>query len=743
MAQKELVYKVKILDETGNIVEVLAQDINTLNKSVKDLENELSGTELGSEQFKDLQKELKNSKGALDEAKKSGMSFSDQLSAIPGPIGGVVSGVKGMGAAFKILLANPVALFLTIIVTALTALFKAFTSTKEGGEKMAQMMAALGAVMDVVRDVAVTLTKQLIKLFSDPVQALKDLGKFLQDQITNRVEGLLELLPALGKAIKLAFSGNFKEAGKVAVDAVSKVTLGVENLTDKVGEGIGAIKKLAQEAVSEAQKAASLKKELQAIDDAQRDLNNRRAEQNKLIAEAKLKINDETLSIEQRLAALEDVRKTEVALAEAEAALAQRRFNAIKAQNALSDSSKEALDAEAAAYQQLQAALLASTQKQKELYDQGVALRNRSILETKAVADLERSLRLASVTDEQERKKAELKAAMEGDLQAIELLKTTEEKKVELRLLAEEKYQKGLDDIEIERVNKEKEKTQKEFEAETARLDALLELERLKYDGEGELAEADLQRTLDLMKQKTELLLSNDKLTAEQRLLIETQYSDAVTKLDKDVFDAKKEISQKVIEQRMKEAQASVSALNMIAMAAGEATLVGKAAAVASATINTYLAASQVLADEFLPTVLKPFAVAAAIALGLKQVQTIVAIQPKIPEPKIPKLSRGGIVFGQGSETLDSIPAMLSNGESVINARSTAMFAPVLDTINQLGGGASFDGSMRSNSIDPLQMELLSGVRQNNTNPIRAFVVASEASSQIQLERQTKNRSLV
>ena len=34
---------------------------------------------------------------------------------------------------------------------------------------------------------------------------------------------------------------------------------------------------------------------------------------------------------------------------------------------------------------------------------------------------------------------------------------------------------------------------------------------------------------------------------------------------------------------------------------------------------------------------------------------------------------------------------MLSNGESVINARSTAMFGPLLSGLNQAGGGIAFN----------------------------------------------------
>ena len=52
--------------------------------------------------------------------------------------------------------------------------------------------------------------------------------------------------------------------------------------------------------------------------------------------------------------------------------------------------------------------------------------------------------------------------------------------------------------------------------------------------------------------------------------------------------------------------------------------------------------------------------------------------------------SPGGPVFGPGSSTSDSIPAMLSNGEYVINARSTAKYRGLIEAINagSLGAGS-------------------------------------------------------
>jgi hypothetical protein len=73
-----------------------------------------------------------------------------------------------------------------------------------------------------------------------------------------------------------------------------------------------------------------------------------------------------------------------------------------------------------------------------------------------------------------------------------------------------------------------------------------------------------------------------------------------------------------------------------------------------------------------------------------------------------------------GTSTSDSIMANLSNGESVINAKSTAMFGNLLSNINQAGGGVGFGN-------------------QNQTNPIfKTYVVASEMTSQIEANLKLK-----
>ena len=49
----------------------------------------------------------------------------------------------------------------------------------------------------------------------------------------------------------------------------------------------------------------------------------------------------------------------------------------------------------------------------------------------------------------------------------------------------------------------------------------------------------------------------------------------------------------------------------------------------------------------------------------------------------IPGLAEGGLISGPGSSTSDSIPAWLSNGEYVINAKATSQYLPLLQAINK------------------------------------------------------------
>jgi hypothetical protein len=175
---------------------------------------------------------------------------------------------------------------------AVTALYKAFASTKAGGEQVEQMMAGLSAIIDVVRD-----------------RVLK-----------------------VGQAIAKFFSGDFKGALKDARSSVS---------------GIGG------EIEKEFKQAAQAKKYLQEVDDAIRGLSVSRAKLNRDLAKSKEIITDENASYAEKKKAINEVRIAEEKQTNAELKNAEKKLKAIKLANSLSDTNKENLDKQAAAEAEL------------------------------------------------------------------------------------------------------------------------------------------------------------------------------------------------------------------------------------------------------------------------------------------------------------------------------------------------------------------------------------------------------
>jgi hypothetical protein len=107
-----------------------------------------------------------------------------------------------------------------------------------------------------------------------------------------------------------------------------------------------------------------------------------------------------------------------------------------------------------------------------------------------------------------------------------------------------------------------------------------------------------------------------------------------------------------------------------------ENTVAFKVLASGQALINTFSAATAALAPPPIGAgpIFGPIAAGVAIASGLKNVAEINKV----------KLADGVISLdGPGSETSDSIPAMLSRGESVMTAKETRMFKPQLVAIRK------------------------------------------------------------
>jgi hypothetical protein len=143
-----------------------------------------------------------------------------------------------------------------------------------------------------------------------------------------------------------------------------------------------------------------------------------------------------------------------------------------------------------------------------------------------------------------------------------------------------------------------------------------------------------------------------------------------------------------------------------LAEAVGAQTTAGKALAIAQATINTYLGATQALA-----TYPPPFGAIAAgtvIIAGLLQVKKIV--DTKLPPVPLPG---GGSAGGGGGAT--------SNAPS--------MAAPTIPTM-------SMPGITATGGTNPTQ-QIAQTLSQTTNKPIKAYVVSGDVSSQQALDRRT------
>jgi hypothetical protein len=221
-----------------------------------------------------------------------------------------------------------------------------------------------------------------------------------------------------------------------------------------------------------------------------------------------------------------------------------------------------------------------------------------------------------------------------------------------------------------------------------------------------------LQR--ELQDVKKELALEGVSERERELIEVEQQYDELFRLAEKSGTDitALEEQKAKAIRlirnQQTRDAlDAASESLENMKQIMGEETNAGKAAAVAQATINTYSAATAALDDAPVPF---NFVLAATtIAAGLQNINKILTVQE-------PQLAQGGMVGGYGTGTSDSVSARLSKGESVINARSTRMFKPLLSAINEAGGGRSFASG--------------EGVGGTTMGVVKAFVVADDMTKQ-------------
>lgn len=414
--------------------------VGELKQGIADTRKELEKTEIGSKRFDELSESVKKAEGRLSELNKQSVALKD----MGGPIGAIAQGfdnartaiLRGV-TALRTLSGALAATGIGALLIAFGSLMAYFKSTEEGAQRLRVIMAVLGAATDKLNDVFVELGRRMFETFSNPKQALIDFGEAIKQNILTRIEGALELIPQLGKAISLAFKGEFAEAGKVAADAMAKSVLGVENFTDKVVDASKAIVAFTNDVIDTAKQGGELEAALNRVLVKERELRIERAEANKTIVAQKIAAKDLTLSLEERIAALTKANDIETSLLAKELANESERLRIMEAKAALASTDEDTLNA--IADQQIRVANIeeASLQKRIELGEQLNALRAAEAAEEKARAD--EALR---IQEEQAAREAELRQQLRDS--EINLIADDQEQELERNA---EAFQRRMDEI--------------------------------------------------------------------------------------------------------------------------------------------------------------------------------------------------------------------------------------------------------------------------------------------------------
>lgn len=478
---------------------------------------------------------------------------------------------------------------------------------------------------------------------------------------------------------------------------------------------------------------AKAREEIKGMAQAERDLYNAETDSILVLAklkkeaeQAKLLAADQTKSVKERKAALEDALRISKEMEEVEVGLAEAKFEQIKKANGLSYTMDEerrrqveheaAMEEKRAQYasqrKELEGQFTGFTKSENDKRDAAnkAAAENRAAANKKAAEDAEKA-----------KVDAEKAAAEKAKAIQAEVLKSYEQGITELQLQIRERNigiidkQKAIEDQnEINQAILEKERfrlqegliNQQEFDNTKYEMQVALQ-ERI-YALEQEKAAQ--KREAEAMDAENRRTIAEQKITNEyelRQMQLDAQYAQEMANAEKIGADTSL-IEEKYNELKEKNRAAQLNAqLGMAADTAGQMSNLlgqeseaGKIFAVAQATMNTYLGASKAIAQGGIWGVAQA---AIVIAAGLKQVASIMKVKDDVPKTKtnVKKFAKGGTVSGaphsQGGVTFTGSNGQQFEAEGGENMyilnKSASRAINALSALNQQYGGRSFGRS--------------------------------------------------
>ena len=711
-----------------------AKQFNALTKRVKT--NTATLTKF-DKQMGRSQRNVGNYSASIKEGVTNSGLFSRELSIVSRVAGtlapafkATTKGVTGTARAMKILKVALISTGIGAIVVALGSLIAAFSGTQRGVDAFTKVFRPVTVIFQkfvgFLENTAFAAFDKLKAAFSDPKQAVIDLGNAIKRNLVSRFVGVVNLfksggelisngfkimaakiklfladVPLIGelidveaneKALKEAqdrMAGGFKDFGNAAIQALT----GVENAIDKIAD---AGKETAEAIALAIAQGKELDRLLKAFEKRQiatvLPLAKARLEFQKLRAIA----NDLTKTDEQRIAALIEAEKRQRFIAATERELLNLRIKAMVLEQSFNDTSREeqlelarlkeeSLNFEAAAQKKINSLISLRSGIQKRQFD-------RAKKESQKLIDEINELQKTGVKKRIEFEEKELTAAQKRDIAR-----------------ADKKIQDDID-------RKKDEVAQlKQFALDTAQnlSDTLFDQRTAQLDREKEreLEEAEIKKNLALSAIKDGADAENEILKSklQKGLITEKQFED-----QKAIADANR---------RKQEEVAQRKALEVTRAIEKDAFNKKKVLDIKQAIINGALAVTQILAQT---GILAPIPTAIAVASTAFNVATIAS----------QKFAKGGVLEG-ASHANGGIPFTVNGvggfeaegGETLINKRSSEMFRSELSRINQLGGGVKFqDGGVVPSATTPTSLNI-SSIAEEVAQSIRVENVATETAS--------------
>lgn len=696
-----------------------------LKDKINDITDAIKGSEEETQRY---YRNVGNYEQAIKNAVASNVPFIGSLMDVQEEMGGIQKATLAAGTAVKnfsksllALLANPIVAVISAIAVVIMAVAKGIKSSEENTNRWNAVLAPMKMVLDGIGKVLQVVASSILSV----VEAGGKMAKWINTQ--------LEKMPVLGKYIASVNKENERYIAMAKEQAaIDRDTRNLQVQNAKNALTIATLKAKADDELN-----VSAKERMEAIREANR-LEEEASKKNYELAKRRYEL------MVQQNAMADNTKETNDAIAQAEVemynALTEYQdkrgellgrevslANEIKsAEKERADAAKEAKQVELEAVRAAEDAMLALVKDKREqarkeielnysrqIEDLQIRLKQEENLTVKAreainsqIVSLEqqKNVELQKLSDEElqreigERTKLislQLEAVREGSeqeyqlkLQQLATLRDAEladkELTEQMKLAIVDKYNKLFDDLTLQH---EQDISAKQQEAVRLRMEN--EIMQMQQSGASELEILQEQAS-----QKLELLNGIQQQEGES----EQEFLNRKLLANQEYIDAKQAISEKEIEieqTKFEAIETITSGLSSAFYALGESNrgfaILSKTLALAEIAINTGKAiAAGVAQAQSVPFPANIAAIATTIATILTNITTA------INTVKSAKFATGGLVTGPGTGTSDSVPAQLSNGESVITARATSMFAPILSSFNMMGGGVPINVAQSS-----------------------------------------------